>query len=144
MVYRKSPADVTGLSTGVVEVTLRTKDSFAGCKEKGCSLCSAPAKVQKFSVPVSSEKEFEIGEFVLVSLPSINEAAAAFSAFILPLVVTCLVYLAVTQLLKWPAESGKSISALIVSFFLSFLIPVGIDRYIKKRYPIEIAKHGEC
>lgn len=144
MEYRNAPADVTSVSGGTVEVTLRSKDSFAACKEKGCSLCSAPSKVQKMSVPLTEGEKYEVGDFVVLSIPSVNEALAAFSAFILPLVVTILVYLFVTQILKWPAESGKSISALIISFFLSFLIPVGIDRYMKSRYPIRITKHGEC
>lgn len=144
MEYKKAAANVTAVSHDRIEVTLRTKESFASCKEKGCHLCSAPTKVQKMSLPIATGTDFEVGDFVILTIPSINEALAAFSAFILPLIVTLTLYFIVTLFLKWPAESGRTILTLIVSFFLSFFIPVFIDRYMKNKYPIEISRHGEC
>ncbi len=144
MKYRINRADVIEKRGDQIVVRLQTKDDFRSCVEKGCNLCTAPSKEQKMTIPVSAAHEYEIGDFVFVHVPVLNEAVAAAAVFILPLLFTMISFLFLTALLKWPPESGKTISVLLITFFCSLALPVVVDYLIKKRFPVSLEKKGEC
>ncbi len=141
MNYRKSRGVIIAVHPHDISVRLAAKENYSSCAEKGCHLCAAPTKSMELNIPVTTAPEFRLGDSVVVSLPIINEALAASIVFLIPIIVAVIVGSIIAFGFHWSIESGKSVATILISFAVSFVIPVLIDHLIKRRYPVTVEKH---
>lgn len=141
MNYVKRVGKIINFNSQNVVVELQEKNSQV-CSEKGCHLCSSPSGNTQILKAQGSSENISVGETVIVNIYTINEAVSAFLIFMIPLIITIISSIILTSL----NISTTLLTIITVAvFFLSFIVPITIDKLIRTKNPIYIEKfHGSC
>ncbi len=144
MKQKQNIATVTKVEGFNIIVETSLVDLSKSCQAKGCHLCTVPEKPASFTVNSSDSENFKVGDSVIVTIPEVNDGVAAVFTFMFPLIITLSMMLFLSFGLKWTLESGRAVLTILITFLLSLLSPIVIDRILKRRSPITISKNGGC
>jgi len=141
---KQNIAQITAINGEMITVETALVDLSKSCAAKGCHLCTVPEKPASFTVKCNDADSFTVGDPVIVTIPEVNDGMAALFTFMVPLVITILMMVILSQGLHWSLESGRAVIVILVTFLLSLTSPIFIDKVIKKRSPITISREGGC
>jgi hypothetical protein len=128
------PGVIEKISDRSLQVLLDADRLRSVCNNTGCSACQKNFTPLRITIPRTRD-DLAPGDGVVVSLTVLNEALAAFTAFMLPLIISLSFYLTVCLFFSWPADAPGSIGGTLLALVGGVALVLQTDKLIRLFYP---------
>jgi hypothetical protein len=135
--FRTDSGKIIGTSPSAVRVAIN-----APCPEavscSGCSACDRAPGVSRVEIPVLHPEEFCVGQDVRVRRFFMNQAAAAFLLFGVPVLGAFSAAAYATAAMKLGPESGLTVVVTLAGGAAGIIVCSACDRIIRRLHPPEL------
>ncbi|MGM0461137.1 MAG: SoxR reducing system RseC family protein [Fibrobacterota bacterium] len=128
------PGVIEKISDRSLQVLLDADRLRSVCNNTGCSACQKNFTPLRITIPRTRDN-LSAGDGVVVSLTVLNEALAAFTAFMLPLIISLSFYITVWLFFSWPADAPGSIGGTLLALVVGIALVLQTDKLIRQFYP---------